>query len=294
MKSNKKAKKNITILSFLLPSILAFSVFSVFSISFSFFLSFTDWDILTTFNFVGLNNYSDILRSEEFWRVLKNTLYYMLLYIPLIIVFSIVVAMLLNVKSKATNIFRTIFFIPVLTSWVAAAMLWRWLLSPYYGPINAIFQFFGIYGPNWLYDSKWAMPAIVLASLWKDVGYFGLIFLSGLQAIDPCYYEAAEIDGASAIQKFFRITFPLLSPSVFFVLIITSINSFQLFPQVMIMTQGGPFGSTEVFMERIYSYAFKYYEMGYASAYSWILFVFIFLFTIIQWVFQKRWVHYET
>jgi len=220
-------------------------------------------------------------------------LYYMVLYIPLIIIFSIGVAMLLNVKSKATGVFRTIFFIPVLTSWVAAAMLWRWLLSPYYGPINAILQVFGIPGPSWLYDSVWAMPAIVLASLWKDVGFFGLIFLSGLQSIDPAYYEAAEIDGASKFQRFRKITLPLLSPTIFFVLIITSINSFQLFPQVMIMTQGGPFGSTEVFMERIYSYAFKYYEMGYASAYSWILFVFIFVFTILQWTLQKRWVYYE-
>ncbi|HUM76581.1 MAG TPA: sugar ABC transporter permease [Fervidobacterium sp.] len=293
MKGSKKFKKGITIFSFLLPSLLAFSIFSIFSIGYSFFLSFTDWDIITEPNFVGLSNYSNILHSEEFWKTLGNTLYYMVLYIPLIIIFSIGVAMLLNVKSKATGVFRTIFFIPVLTSWVAAAMLWRWLLSPYYGPINAILQVFGIPGPSWLYDSVWAMPAIVLASLWKDVGFFGLIFLSGLQSIDPAYYEAAEIDGASKFQRFRKITLPLLSPTIFFVLIITSINSFQLFPQVMIMTQGGPFGSTEVFMERIYSYAFKYYEMGYASAYSWILFVFIFVFTILQWMLQKRWVYYE-
>ncbi|HPV63291.1 MAG TPA: sugar ABC transporter permease, partial [Fervidobacterium sp.] len=176
MKGSKKFKKGITIFSFLLPSLLAFSIFSIFSIGYSFFLSFTDWDIITEPNFVGLSNYSNILHSEEFWKILGNTLYYMVLYIPLIIIFSIGVAMLLNVKSKATGVFRTIFFIPVLTSWVAAAMLWRWLLSPYYGPINAILQVFGIPGPSWLYDSVWAMPAIVLASLWKDVGFFGLIF----------------------------------------------------------------------------------------------------------------------
>lgn len=290
----KGSRNKFSVFFFLLPSILAFSVFSVFSISFSFFLSFTDWDILTTFNLVGIRNYSEIIHSEEFWRVLGNTFYYMILYIPLIIVISIGVALLLNVKSRATNIFRTIFFIPVLTSWVAASMLWRWLLSPYYGPINSILGFIGIQGPNWLYDPVWAMPAIVLASLWKDVGFFGLIFLSGLQGIDRSYYEAAEIDGASEFKKLIKITLPLLSPTIFFVLIITMINSFQLFPQVMIMTQGGPFGSTQVMMERIYSYAFKYYEMGYASAYSWILFIFILIFTILQWILQKRWVHYES
>lgn len=294
MKSTRGSRNRFSAFFFLLPSILAFSIFSVFSISFSFFLSFTDWDILTTFNLVGIRNYSQIIHSEEFWRVLGNTFYYMILYIPLIIVISIGVALLLNVKSWGSNIFRTIFFIPVLTSWVAASMLWRWLLSPYYGPINAILGSIGIQGPNWLYDKVWAMPAIVLASLWKDVGFFGLIFLSGLQSIDRSYYEAAEIDGASEFKKLIKITLPLLSPTIFFVLIITMINSFQLFPQVMIMTQGGPFGSTQVMMERIYSYAFKYYEMGYASAYSWILFIFILIFTIFQWIFQKRWVHYES
>nr|WP_237729688.1 sugar ABC transporter permease [Petrotoga sp. 8T1HF07.NaAc.6.1] len=225
---------------------------------------------------------------------MKNTLYYIALYVPSIIFLSIGVALLLNIKSKLNVVFRTIFFIPVLTSWVAAAMVWKWFLSPYYGPVNALIGYFGIQGPNWLYDPIWAMPAIVLASLWKDLGFFSLIFLAGLQNIDPVYYEAAEIDGATKIEKFKNITFPLLSSSIFFVLILTLINSFQLFPQVMIMTKGGPYGATQVLMERIYTYAFDYYEMGYASAYSWILFIFILLVTIIQWKLQKRWVHYES
>lgn len=294
MSSKGNHKRNLTIFIFLLPTLIAFSIFSVFSISFSFLLSFTDWDILTEFNFIGLQNFISIVQSQEFWRVLKNTLYYIVLYVPSIIFLSIGAALLLNIKSKLNVVFRTIFFIPVLTSWVAAAMVWKWFLSPYYGPINALIGYFGIQGPNWLYDPIWAMPAIVLASLWKDLGFFSLIFLAGLQNIDPVYYEAAEIDGATKIEKFKNITFPLLSSSVFFVLILTLINSFQLFPQVMIMTKGGPYGSTQVLMERIYTYAFDYYEMGYASAYSWILFIFILLVTVIQWKLQKRWVHYES
>lgn len=294
MSSKGNHKRNLTIFIFLLPTLIAFSIFSVFSISFSFLLSFTDWDILTEFNFIGLKNFISIVQSQEFWRVLKNTLYYIALYVPSIIFLSIGVALLLNIKSKLNVVFRTIFFIPVLTSWVAAAMVWKWFLSPYYGPINALIGYFGIQGPNWLYDPIWAMPAIVLASLWKDLGFFSLIFLAGLQNIDPVYYEAAEIDGATKIEKFKNITFPLLSSSIFFVLILTLINSFQLFPQVMIMTKGGPYGATQVLMERIYTYAFDYYEMGYASAYSWILFIFILLVTVIQWKLQKRWVHYES
>lgn len=294
MSSKGNHKRNLTIFIFLLPTLIAFSIFSVFSISFSFLLSFTDWDILTEFNFIGLQNFISIVQSQEFWRVLKNTLYYIVLYVPSIIFLSIGAALLLNIKSKLNVVFRTIFFIPVLTSWVAAAMVWKWFLSPYYGPINALIGYFGIQGPNWLYDPIWAMPAIVLASLWKDLGFFSLIFLAGLQNIDPVYYEAAEIDGATKIEKFKNITFPLLSSSVFFVLILTLINSFQLFPQVMIMTKGGPYGATQVLMERIYTYAFDYYEMGYASAYSWVLFIFILLVTVIQWKLQKRWVHYES
>jgi multiple sugar transport system permease protein len=152
----------------------------------------------------------------------------------------------------------------------------------------------GITGPSWLHSKSWAMPGIVLASVWKDVGYFALIILAGLQGIDTSYYEAAEIDGANWFKKLTRITVPLVTPTLFFVTIISVINSFQLFPQVMVMTEGGPGGATQVFVERIYNYAFRYYKMGYAASYSWILFVFIFAATLIQLQLQKRWVHYES
>ncbi len=293
MSLGRKAKKRLTIMLFLLPSIGGFVFFQAFPIGFSFGLSLTDWDVLRKANFVGLENYRNILGSEEFWRVIRNTLYFMVLYLPLMLSVSIGVALLLNVKTRTIGIFRTIFFIPVLTSWVAAAMIWRWLLSPYYGPINAVLGFAGLQGPGWLYDTVWAMPGIVLASVWKDMGFYGLIFLAGLQSISVGYYEAAEIDGATRWQRFRKVTLPLLSPTLFFVMIISIINSFQLFPQVMIMTQGGPHGSTQVMVERIYNYAFTYYKMGYATALSWVLFAIIFVVTFFQLRMQKRWVHYD-
>jgi len=177
---------------------------------------------------------------------------------------------------------------------VAGSLIWKWLLSRDYGPVNEILSWVGIQGPAWLQDPVWAMPGIVIASVWKDMGFFALIMLGGLQAINPTYYEAAQIDGAGYWLRFTRITLPLLSPVLFFIMIICIINSFQLFPQVMIMTtDAGPHGATQAMVERIYKYAFKYYKMGYASSFSWILFVIIFLFTIVQMKLQKKWVHYD-
>jgi len=292
--SLNKKRKVFDIMIFLLPSLFGLIVFQLIPFGYSFFLSLTDWDVLGDINFIGLTNYLNLIKSEEFWRVLWNTLYYMIIYIPGILIVSLGLASLLNKRLSGIKFYRVIFYIPVLTSWVAAALLWKWLLSPYYGPINEIVNLFGMNGPSWLYDKNWAMPGIVLASIWKDMGFFGLIFLSALKSINPTYYEAAKIDGASNINKFFNITLPLISPTMLFVIIISIINSFQLFPQVMIMTEGGPHGSTEVMVERIYKYAFDYYKMGYASAFSWILFVFILITTIIQLKLQKKWVHYES
>ncbi|QMV43164.1 carbohydrate ABC transporter permease [Cohnella cholangitidis] len=302
MLSERNRRKWLTIIGFLLPSTIGLIVFSVIPIVYSLVISFTDWNGLNPWNlsagtpdFLGFGNFKTILEGEEFWRVLKNTMYYIVLYIPLILIASVLAAVLLNNTYKAIGLYRVVFFIPVLTSWVAAALIWKWLLSDDYGPVNAILSFVGIDGPAWLQDRTWAMPGIVFASIWKDMGFFALIMLGGLQAINPTYYEAANIDGASFWSRFTRITLPLLSPMLFFVLVMCIINSFQLFPQVMIMTQdAGPYGSTQVMVERIYKFAFKYYKMGYASSFSWILFVIIFVFTIVQMKLQKKWVHYDS
>ena len=285
----------MTITLFLLPSLLGLLLFSLIPIGSSLYLSLTEWDVIGgPPQFIKFDNYLNILHSEEFWRVLKNTSYFIILYIPLILISSIAVGTILNQKYKGITIYRTLFFIPVLTSWVAGALIWRWVLSPEYGVINALLGYIGIEGPGWLYDKTWAMPGIVLASIWKDTGFFGLIMLAGLQGIDSTYYEAAEIDGAGGWAKLWRITLPLIIPTIFFVVVISIINSFQLFPQVTVMILDRNFAPGQVFVERIYQYAFKYYKMGYATAFSWILFLLIFIVTLLQFKLQKRWVSYDT
>lgn len=293
-------------LPFLLPSMIGFILFIFIPIIIAILISQTSWNGLAKISlfdgfgkmiakeYVGIQNFVLILKGKEFWDVLGNTLYFIVLYIPLVLVTSLGVASILNSRFRGITAYRIMYYIPVLTSWVAGALIWKWVLSPQYGAINDILALVGIEGPGWLQDEKWAMPGIVLASVWKDVGFYALILLGGLKNINPTYYEAAEIDGANRWQKFKHITLPLLSPVTFFVIIICLIFSFQLFPQVMIMTESGPFGSTQVMVERIYRYGFEYFKMGYAAAYSWLLFAIIFVLTIVQFKLQRKWVHYDS
>lgn len=287
---------------FLLPSLIGMLIFSLMPLAISAVISLTDWNGLDKLlapgmfqeHFVGTENFKNILSSEEFWKVLGNTCCYIVLYIPFMLAASLSVAYLLSRPKRGVVVFRVIYYIPVLTSWVAASLIWKTVLSPEYGALNNLLSIVGIEGPGWLLDETWAMPAIVLVSVWKDMGFFGLILLSGMISIDRGYYEAAALDGAGTWKKFWCITLPLLSPSVFYVLIVSLINAFQLFPQVMIMTDGGPNGATEVMVERIYKYGFRYYRMGYAAAFSWILFAIIMVCTFIQMKGQKRWVNYDS
>jgi len=293
-------------LPFLLPSLVGFLVFSILPIIATLLISLTNWDGLSELTltsdfqgfmkqfFVGFQNYKELFSSSELYQVLLNTLKFVVLYIPLMLIISLCVASVLNSKMRGVGFFRVVYYIPVITSWVAGSLIWKWVLNPEYGILNSMLSAIGIQGPKWLQSPEWAMPAIVLASVWKDMGYFGLMLLSGLQGISREYYEAAAIDGANKIKCFFKITLPLLTPTIFFVLIIGLINSFQIFPQVMIMTpNGGIGGSTMVMVERIYRYGFKYYEMGTASALSWILFVIIMIFTFVQMKLQNKWVNYD-
>lgn len=301
MKNRKNRKLAMQAIPFMLPSMLGMIIFSFLPIVISIVISLTDWNGLDQLNaqtlkgcMVGLGNYAAILKSPEFWNVLWHTVYYIILYIPLVLIMSLFIASILNRNMKGIGVFRVLYYIPVLTSWVAASLIWKWVLSPQYGIINQLLGYIGITGPNWLTDKVWAMPAIVLASVWKDMGFYGLFLLSGLKAIDVGYYEASRVDGAGKVRQFFSITLPLLTPSMFFCVIMALINAFQLFPQVQIMTEGGPNGATQVMVERIYTYGFKYFKMGYAAAYSWILFVIIFVLTLVQMKLQKRWVYYES
>ncbi|PWJ50487.1 carbohydrate ABC transporter permease [Faecalicatena contorta] len=288
-----KSKGKIIVV-FLLPSLLGLLVFKIGSMLYSLYISFTDWNLFGTPNFVGFDNYIEIFKNERFYLSLKNTLYFIVGYLPLVVILSLGIAMLLNTKVKKVTVYRGLFFLPVITSWVAVSMIWKGLLNPEFGVINAIIRLFGGTGPAWLQDPGFVMPAIIMTSVWKDVGFLAIIFLGGLQGISRSYYEAAEIDCASKWQQFKSITLPLLSPTTFYALIITIINSFQVFDQIWVMTSGEPTANlVPVMVTEIYKNSFDYQKMGYATALSWVLFGIIIVVTIFQNVMQKKWVHYE-
>lgn len=292
MVGDKGWKKASVISLFLLPNLVGFMLFTGLPIVASLGLSFTNWDLLSKPEFIGLDNYVQLFQDEEFWAALRHTLLFIAGYLPIVVALSLGIAIVLNRKVRGAVFFRAAYFIPVVSSWVAVALIWKWLLNPSYGLLNYALSFFGMEGPAWLQDPAWAMSAIILTSVWKDTGFVMVLFLAGLQNISKTFYEAAEIDGASPFRKFWHITLPLLTPTMFFVLIISLINSFQVFDQVMIMTEGGPAGATTVLVQQIYNQAFRYFQMGYASAMSWILFLLVFSITALQMRYQKRWVDY--
>ena len=292
---NTAAKRRATAV-FLLPSLAGVVVFCLLPILASAVFSVMDYDLLmpmNTMTFAGLSNFVRILTGSEFPKVLGHTLTYLGLYLPLILITSVGQALILNKAFRGHGIFRTICYTPVITSWVAAAVVWQWVLSGKYGLLNQLLSAIGITGPAWLNSKEWAMPGVVLAAVWKDTGYYALMVLAALKSIDPTCYEAAAIDGANGFRKLTRITLPLISPTLFLLIVINIIYGLQVFDSVLIMTNGGPGGATTVFLERIYKYAFKQYKMGLASAYSWILFALILIFTAIQFRLQRKWVNYD-
>lgn len=288
-----KSKKKIIIV-FLLPSLLGLLVFKVGAMLYSLYISFTDWNLFGSPQLIGLENYIEILHDERFYLALKNTLFFIVGYLPLVLILSLGLAMLLNSKIKKVTFFRGLFFLPVITSWVAVSMIWKGMLNPEFGIINTIIRFFGGTGPAWLQNPSYVMPAIIMTTVWKDIGFLAIIFLGGLQGISSSYYEAAKIDCAGKWQQFKGITLPLLSPTTFYALVITIINSFQVFDQIWVMTSGEPTADlVPVMVTEIYKNSFQYQQMGYATALSWVLFIIIILVTIFQNVMQKKWVHYE-
>lgn len=282
------------IVIFLVLSVGGYIIFSLIPMISTVYLSLTSWDIISgPPKIIGFDNYITIFTTKEFYLVMGNTFKYIGIYIPLMIISSMFIALLFNTDTKGISFFRVLLFIPVLTSWVAGSMIWRTALSTQYGLVNNILAIFNITGPGWLTNPNWSMVSIALVSVWKDLGFFSLILFGGLRGIDKSMMEAAKVDGANTIQVFRYITLPMVTPTLFFVLITSVINSFQLFPQVMVMTGGGPLGSTQVMVERIYNYGFRYYQMGYASALAVILFAIIMIITLIQMKLQKKWVYYE-
>ncbi|MDT2732997.1 sugar ABC transporter permease [Enterococcus thailandicus] len=284
------SKKNnlFWICLFLLPSLIGFLLFIIYPVFYSLGVSFTDWDLINPMKFVGLKNYQNLLHDPKFWNSLKNTFLFILGYLPSVMIIGLMVALLLNSKLKMKAVFRGIYFLPVVTSWVAVSLVWKWLFNPKFGLINYFLSLLSVQGPNWLNDPKTAMLAIIITSVWKDIGFIMVLYLGGLQNISPSLYEAADIDGADHWHQFWKITLPMLKPTTFFVSMISLINSFQVFDQVNIMTEGGSGEATTVLVQNIYNSAFKYSEMGYAAAMSWVLFLIILVVSIGQMWGERR------
>jgi len=280
--------KNIPIW-FLLPALIGTIIFIVIPIFFSFYLSFCDWDLLNNIKFIGVNNYKTLIHDNSFFLILKNTFIFATSTALIGITLPLILATILNNKIRGTEFFKTTYFLPFITPMIVIAIVWEWIFDPNNGLLNYILRT----NINWLYDTQTALLAIILVSSWKLIGYNMVIFLSGFSTINQNIFESAKIDGANFIKTFFKITIPLLSPTIFFVLIITTISSFQIFDLIYLMTQGGPLDSTNVLVYWIYKNAFEFFNIGKASAGAYILFLIVLLLTIIQWKTRKLWVFGE-
>jgi multiple sugar transport system permease protein len=281
-----------TVALFLLPSAVPLTLFTLIPMAGSLWTSLHEWNLITPMRWVGLDNYAELLGDEATHAAFLHTLYFIAGYLPLVYVGGLGLALLLNTAMPGRGLLRGIYFLPVVTSWVVVALMWKWLLNPASGIVNQALALIGIDGPGWWTDPQWAMPSVILASAWKDLGFVMIILLAGLQAIPKEYHEAARVDGASAWQRFRHVTLPLLSPSTFFVIVISLINGFQVFDQVHVMTGGGPAGATRVVVEQVYTFTFSYQKAGAASALSWLLFAVVLLVTLVQVRGQRRWVTY--
>ncbi|TJY44030.1 sugar ABC transporter permease [Cohnella pontilimi] len=280
---------------FIAPVVLGLAVFYMAPAVASFYLSLTQWDGLSSPSFIGLENFVELAQDEVYLRSLWNTLLYTFATVPLTCALALVLAALLNTSIKGMTAYRTIYFIPVITMPIAVGMVWRWLYNSQYGLINYVLGSLHLPQPNWLFDERIALMSIVIISVWSGIGYSAVILLAGLQGISQNYYEAADLDGASKIYQFFKITIPLLGPSLFFVLVISFINSFQVFDLVYIMVgrNDSLLDATRTVVYSVWENGFKFFNMGYASSQAFVLFVVILLFTIVQMYFQKKWVHYQ-
>jgi multiple sugar transport system permease protein len=280
---------------FLAPGLVGLLVFVVLPILSSFWYAFNDWNLLSAPEYIGLDNFTELLRDDAFWSALRYTLTFIVMYVPAVFFLGLGLALLLNQKMRGIIIVRTTTFLPVVASWVVVSLIWKWIFNPAYGLVNYGLGLAGIEGPDWLFQPGTAVVAMVITSIWKDAGYIALLFLGGLQNISETFYEAARIDGANRWRSVQYITLPLLTPTMFFVLITLLINYFQMFEQVwlMPMRDSAADRQVEVVVTEVVKNAFSYNRMGYASAMSWVLFVLIFIITFVQLRLQKRWVYYD-
>ena len=289
---SRRRRNTLWVLFFLAPSAVPLLLFTATPMVSSLWVSLHKWNLLSPMEWVGLDNYATLLTDPATRRVFGHTLGYIAGYLPLVYVGGLALALALNQSFKGRSFFRAAYFLPVVTSWVVVALVWQWLLNPSNGLVNSVLGSLGLPQPGWWTDPQWAMPSIILASAWKDLGFVMVILLAGLQAIPAELLEAARVDGASTWQRFRHITLPLLSPSTFFVVVISLINGFQVFDQVYVMTGGGPAGASQVVVGQIYDLTFRYGRAGEASALSWLLFIVILGVTALQIRGQRKWVNH--
>ena len=278
---------------FLAPTLIGLLLGSLGPVAAVIVISFADWDVLTPPTFAGLDNYQRLITDTTFSKALSNTAYYFTLMVPTTTVLALLLALLMNQKLRAITWYRTVYFLPVVTSTVAVALVWSWIYAKDFGLLNFFLKSFGLEPVAWLSSARWAMPAISIMAVWGNLGQGMIIFLAGLQAIPQSYYEAAEVDGANSWQKFFRITLPLITPSLFFYFIITMIDAFQVFEQIFVMSEGRPTNNTITMVFYIYRNAFRNFKMGYASTQAIVLFAIIMVLTLIYWRLQEKWVIYD-
>ncbi|MCR2803834.1 carbohydrate ABC transporter permease [Paenibacillus soyae] len=292
--SGYRRKELFWLYLFVAPPVLGFLLFGLAPMLFSIYISFQNWDMLTSPTSAGLGNYKELLQDEKVFKSLFNTVYLMI-GIPIGMVISLLLAILMNRPLKGISFMRTIYYLPVISPIIAVSLLWQWILNKDYGLLNnLLWDWFGIQGPNWLGDADWVKPSLILIGLWGGVGGNMVLYLAGLQSIASSYYEAAEIDGAGAWHKFTKITVPLLTPIHFFVLVMGIIGAFQSFSQIYVLAvDGGPEYSGATIVFYIFEHAFKYFNMGYASAAAWLLGILIFIVTLIQFKLSNKWVYQD-
>lgn len=274
---------------FILPALVGTLIFIIIPVICSFGLSFAKWDLLNPIQFVGLANYREIFSEALFYKILLNTIVFALATSVLGVIIPLVLACILNSKVRGSEFYKTAYFLPFITPMIVIGVVWEWIFDPNIGLLNHVLHLH----INWLYDTHFAMPALIIVSVWKLIGYNMVIFLSSLSGISQSMFEAAKIDGANELQTFKNVTVPLLSPTIFFVVIITAISSFQVFDLIYLMTQGGPLNSTNVLVYAIYQNAFEYFNVGKASAIAYVLFVIILVLTLVQWNLRKKLVYNE-
>lgn len=302
MKGNGKGKRkglslgvrqNIIGYSFILPNFIGFFIFTFIPVMFALILSFSHWDGFNPMEFAGFDNFIDIFKDRVFRGAIWKTAYFSIFTVLFSMLASLGLALLLNQKIKARGIFRCALFFPYVASVVAISVVWNAMLQPDYGPVNEFLKFIGIAAPpRWLASTTWVIPGLILVNVWRNMGYFMIIYLAGLQSIDESLYEAAEIDGAKGWKLFRKITWPLLSPSTFFVVMMLVINSFKVFDLVYLMTNGGPGTSSTMLSQYIYNQAFISWNYGKSSAAAMILFVIVSLLTVFQFKAEKKFVNY--